>query len=63
LFDFLVLILLLRKIKKIIHIDKIPDKTSDTLVKKYLSNQLYQQGRELLERQTILISKLRATQK
>ena len=29
----------------------------------YLSNQLYQQGRELLERQTILISKLRATQK
>jgi len=28
----------------------------------YLSNQLYQQGRELLERQTILISKLRATQ-
>ena len=30
---------------------------------KYLSNQLYQQGRELLERQTILISKLRATQK
>ena len=29
----------------------------------YLSNQLYQQGRELLERQTILISKLRVTQK
>jgi four helix bundle protein len=29
----------------------------------YLSNKLYQQGRELLERQTILISKLRATQK